>query len=440
MHKFDYSETTRQTMVPEVVSLLMTVQEYRGRMQVYRDGKPAVLEKLREVARVQSTAASNRIEGVVTTNARLKALMQQTTEPRNRSEEEIAGYRDVLNTIHENYRMIPLQPSIILQLHRDLYAYNGRGGEWKHTDNIIAETDARGRQRVRFEPVQAFQTPEAMECLCNAYRRKKQEGAVESLLLVPLFILDFLCIHPFPDGNGRMSRLLTTLLLNRSGYDVGRFISLEKLIDDAKDGYYGALQDSSEGWHENRGNYVPFVRYFMGILIKAYTELEARVKDAVPKSMRKPERVKALFDTALSPLSKAAPPPILEGSADLDGLADTHRSMRRDRSTGAAVIPQPYSAAMVILSARVRKYSVDQCCREAGSLSKLAIPLFIAYHPFQVQQVVVFLVGCLGACMDEVGIPARQLIRIRTQVVLRIGARGPRRLQPQPRRGKDEVA
>lgn len=344
MHKFDYSEIMRQVMEPAVVRLLMTVQEYSGRVQVYRDAKPAVLEKLREVARVQSTAASNRIEGVVTTNARLKALMQQTTEPRNRSEEEIAGYRDVLNTIHENYRMIPLQPSIILQLHRNLYAYCGRGGEWKRTDNIIAETDARGHQRVRFEPVQAFQTPEAMEALCKAYREAEQQGAVEPLLLVPLFILDFLCIHPFFDGNGRMSRLLTTLLLNRSGYDVGRYISLEKIIDDAKEGYYGALQGSSAGWHENKGDYTPFVRYFLGVLVKAYSELEARVKDAVPKSMSKPERVKALFATALAPLSKAA---IAEKCPDIS-LITIERALRNLQAQGHIVrIGQGRSSAYV---------------------------------------------------------------------------------------------
>lgn len=318
MHLFDdsigESAALQRVMEPEVVRLLMQVQELKGRVHVRMQGAPSVLETLREVAMIQSTGASNRIEGIVTTKARLQSLMQQKTAPRNRSEEEIAGYRDVLNTIHEHYAYIPPQPSYILQMHRDLYAYGGRGGSWKLTDNIVAETDAGGVSRVRFEPVPAYQTERAAESLCNAFQRALQGGKVEPLVLIPIFILDFLCIHPFFDGNGRMSRLLTTLLLYRSGYDVVRYISLEQLIDNTKEGYYHALQSSSVDWHDNGNDYVPFVRYFLGLLIKAYGELEERLTLATSHERSKPDRIRALFESSLVPLSKAD---IAERCADI---------------------------------------------------------------------------------------------------------------------------
>lgn len=305
MHIFDYDTPLKKLLKPEVVRLLMQVQETKGRVHVHMQGTPAVLEKLREVAKVQSTGASNRIEGIVTTNARLQALMQQKTSPRNRSEEEIAGYRDVLNTIHEHYAYIPPLPSYILQMHRDLYAYCGKGGAWKTTDNVIAETDADGVSHIRFEPVPAYRTENAMEELCTAFQQAVRKGEAASLLLVPLFILDFLCIHPFFDGNGRMSRLLTTLLLYLCGYEVVRYISLEQLIDTAKEGYYGALQSSSAKWHDNENDYEPFVRYFLGIIIKAYAEMESRLESASTQGISKTDRVKAVFAGSLSPLSKA---------------------------------------------------------------------------------------------------------------------------------------
>lgn len=303
MHIFDYTEHPKRVMEPEVVRLLMQVSELKGRVQIHMEDTPALLDTLREVAKIQSTSASNRIEGICTTNERLLALMQQKTEPRNRSEEEIAGYRDVLSTIHEHYNYIPPLPSWILQMHRDLYAYNGRGGHWKTADNIIAETDAAGTKRVRFEPMPAHQTPEAMDFLCASFHQALEKGEFHALILIPMFILDFLCIHPFHDGNGRMSRLLTTLLLYRSGYDVGRYISLEQIIDNAKESYYGALHSGSLHWHDNNSDYVPFVRYFLGILTRAYSELNERLSAA--SNMSKPDRVRNLFANSLNPLSKS---------------------------------------------------------------------------------------------------------------------------------------
>lgn len=333
MHQFDYSKSALKVMEPEVVSLMMTVQEYKGRMRVREQDAPALLENLREIAKIQSTEASNRIEGIVTTSPRLKALVQQKTTPRNRSEEEIAGYRDVLNTVHENYQYISPLPSFILQMHRDLYAYSGRGGEWKRTDNIISETDARGNRHVRFEPVPAYRTADAMESLCSAFRDALQNRVAEPLVLIPLFILDFLCIHPFSDGNGRMGRLLTTLLLNRCGYDVGRYVSLEHIIDSAKEGYYGSLQASSAGWHGNKADYVPFVRYFLGVLVKAYAELESRMKDVGTAGISKPDRVKALFAQSLGPLKKSD---IVEKCPDIS-LITISRTLRALQGEGYIV-------------------------------------------------------------------------------------------------------
>lgn len=304
MHNFGYRETM-QFVGTDVLRMVTHLHEMKGRVEAQSEAAPKVMDALMGVARVQSTEASNRIEGIITTNARLKALMQQKTTPRNRSEEEIAGYRDVLATVHESHDYIEVVPNNILQMHRDLYSYSGRGGEWKAVDNQIVETDREGKQSIRFVPVPAFQTGEAVEQLCRSYREAVCAENAPPLLLIPMFVLDFLCIHPFADGNGRMSRLLTALLLYRSGYDVGRYVSLEKQIDNTKTEYYEALQLSSEGWHENKNDYAPFVRYFLGMLIKAYTELVDRLKLLAPRTRSKAERVRAALETSLKPLSKA---------------------------------------------------------------------------------------------------------------------------------------
>ena len=198
-------------------------------------------------------------------------MVSQKAEPRNRSEQEIAGYREVLSTIHEGYEYINPRPNIILQLHRDLYSYSqgGAGGSYKNSDNVIAETDAEGHQKARFIPVPAFQTAEAMEELCARFLEAWEADRIDKLILIPMFILDFLCIHPFNDGNGRMSRLLTLLLFYKAGYIVGKYVSMEMLIEKTKETYYEALQASSTGWHEGENSYEPFVKYYLGIMLKA---------------------------------------------------------------------------------------------------------------------------------------------------------------------------
>ena len=260
-----------------------------------------------EIAKIQSTKASNSIEGIYTSDERLHALVVEKTEPRNRSEEEIAGYREVLTSIHENYEYISIRPNNLLQLHRDLYSFGGKevGGRFKNTDNIIAETDREGKEHIRFKPVPAFQTPEAIEDLCQAFNEALDKSEYDALLLIPMFVLDFLSIHPFNDGNGRMSRLLTLLLLYRCGYIVGKYISIEMLIEKTKETYYEALKESSIGWHNNQNEYQPFVNYYLGIIIKAYQEFQDRVDHLHGKAMSKPERIRQFFNKRLGKITKS---------------------------------------------------------------------------------------------------------------------------------------
>ena len=255
---------------------------------------------------IQSTGASNRIEGIYTTDKRLKELVSQKAEPRNRSEEEIAGYREVLAMIHESYEYIVPRSNMILQLHRDLYSFSrgAVGGNYKNSDNLIAEIDSEGHEKVRFIPVPAFQTAEAVEELCNRFWEAWEADYIDKLILIPMFVLDFLCIHPFNDGNGRMSRLLTLLLFYKAGYIVGKYISMEMLIEKTKETYYEALQASSGDWHENENAYEPFVRYYLGVTLKAYNEFENRVEHLKNRSLSKPDRIKALIDQKIGKITK----------------------------------------------------------------------------------------------------------------------------------------
>ena len=227
--------------------------------------------------------------------------------PQSRSEKEIAGYRDVLATIHESHDYIPPKPTVILQLHRDLYKFSGKsiGGSFKNSDNVIDEERPDGRKIVRFEPVSAWETPGAMAALCDAFQTAAQDAELDPLLLIPIFILDFLCIHPFNDGNGRMSRLLTLLLLYRSGYIVGKYISIEKLISDTKETYYEALQASSYNWHEGTNDYAPFVTYMLGILTAAYRDFESRIELLTTKGLSKPDRVREIIKNHLGKITKS---------------------------------------------------------------------------------------------------------------------------------------
>jgi len=279
MRAFDYTTLQNRQWDSEILGLVAQIHEYKGRQEMYLRQKPAVLDKLVEIAKVQSTEASNKIEGIVTTSTRIQQLCAEKTTSRNRDEEEIMGYRDVLNTIHENYEYIPIRSSYILQLHRDLYKYSARdiGGRFKSTQNVIAETRPDGSQFVRFTPLDPFETPVAIDAICDSFCKVIDSCVIDPLVLIPVFINDFLCIHPFNDGNGRMSRLLTTLLLYRCGYVVGRYISLENKIEKTKATYYDVLDSCGIGWHEGENDPTPFIKYLLGIILVVYREFESRV-------------------------------------------------------------------------------------------------------------------------------------------------------------------
>ena len=307
MRTLNYKTEYQKLLSPEIVSYLAQIHEQKGQQNLFIEAQKDALSELLEIAKIQSTEASNRIEGIITTDDRLKKIVMNKTTPKGRSEREIAGYRDVLNTIHENYDFIPVRPGMILQLHRDLYKFSNSaiGGSFKNSDNIIAEELPDGTKRVRFQPVPAWETSEAMDSLCSALQEALSDPELDPLLLMPMFILDFLCIHPFNDGNGRMSRLLTLLLLYRSGYFVGKYISLERLIADSKETYYEVLQDSSTGWHEGTNDYLPFVRYMLGIVIAAYREFVSRVDVLITRGLSKPERVREIIRSTTGKITKA---------------------------------------------------------------------------------------------------------------------------------------
>ena len=306
MRTLDYKKEYQKLLSPEIVSFLAQIHEQKGQQNLFIEAHKDALSELLEIAKIQSTEASNRIEGIITTDDRLKKIVLDKTTPKGRNEREIAGYRDVLNTIHENYDFIPVRPNMILQLHRDLYKYSNLaiGGSFKNSDNIIAEELPDGTKRVRFQPVPAWETSEAMDILCSTFVDALADPELDSLILIPMFILDFLCIHPFNDGNGRMSRLMTLLLLYQSGYFVGKYISIERLIADSKETYYEVLQESSAGWHEGTNDYLPFVRYMLGIVVAAYREFTSRVDILITRGLSKPERVREIIHSTTGRITK----------------------------------------------------------------------------------------------------------------------------------------
>lgn len=316
MRMFDYSVIPDELMNHELVNLVSAIHEHKGKQELFIEAKPDILEAMLEIAKIQSTGASNRIEGIYTSDERLNALIKYKAEPRSRSEQEIVGYREVLSLIHENYDYMMPRTNVILQMHRDLYRFSpsSMGGKFKDSDNVIAETTPTGQKRTRFQPLSAFETPEAVNRLTSTFIDAVNAEKYDPLFLIPMFILDFLCIHPFNDGNGRMSRLLTLQLLYRSGYIVGKYISIEMIIEKTKETYYDVLQESSINWHEGRNTCVPFVKYYLEIILSAYKEFSSRVTLMQNRSLSKPERIRALFDSTLQKLSKRM---ILEKCPDI---------------------------------------------------------------------------------------------------------------------------
>ncbi|MCK4776710.1 MAG: Fic family protein [Candidatus Krumholzibacteria bacterium] len=283
---------------PRQASALKKIGEYKGMQALFARQTPEVLESLRRVARIESNESSNRIEGVTAPPDRVRALVLDDTKPRDRSEQEIAGYRDVLETIHDSGDYMALSIHSIKQLHAKMYSYQPEdGGQWKHVDNKIIESNPDGSiKEIRFEPVAAAETEGTMEELVRDYDLAINQYHLEPLIVIPLTILDFLCIHPFLDGNGRMSRLLTLLLLYHADIQVGRFISLERVIEDSKATYYESLKASSQKWHEGAHDPYPWINYFWGILLKAYHEFEERVGEIRSKKLSKTEQIRMAIE------------------------------------------------------------------------------------------------------------------------------------------------
>lgn len=270
----------RQPIPQNLVRTIRLLGEYKGREEMFKRQSPQALETLRQAALILSTESSNRIEGVTAPRDRIVKLVGRKAKPRDRSEQEIAGYRDVLSTMHARHADMKFGVGLVLQLHRDLFKFTTEnGGRWKSVSNEIAQVRADGTKTVRFKPVAAHLTEEAMRTLHERFARLWESGEVEPLLLIPAYVLDFLCIHPFRDGNGRMARLLSLLLLYQAGYEVGRFISLELMVEDSKDGYYDSLYQCSQGWHESKHPLLPWWEYFLGVmLLAAYREFEKRTE------------------------------------------------------------------------------------------------------------------------------------------------------------------
>ena len=278
MRTFNYSKISEQKWDSELLGLIAGIYKEAGKQEMYLKQRPEELEKLVEIAKVQSTESSNAIEGIVTTNTRIRQIVVDKTTPKNRDEQEIAGYRDVLNIIHESFDAIPITPNYILQLHKILYSHmnNPAAGRTKSVQNYISATYPDGSTITLFTPLDPIETPTALESICNEFNRVIGNNELEPLIAIPIFIHDFLCIHPFNDGNGRMSRLLTTLLLYRSGFYVGKYISLEAKIAKNKDLYYDALGKAQNGWHEGNADAVPFIKYLLGTILAAYKDFEDR--------------------------------------------------------------------------------------------------------------------------------------------------------------------
>ena len=305
MRDFNYTQLKNYKWDSDIVRYMTGIYNEAGKQELYLKQQPERLEKLVDIAKIQSTEASNEIEGIVTTNTRIKQLVAEKTTPKNRNEQEIAGYRDVLNIIHESFDAIPITPNYILQLHKILYQHmnNPMAGRTKSIQNYISSTYPDGHTEILFTPLSPFETGNALDSICEQYNLVIGNMEVDPLIAIPVFIHDFLCIHPFNDGNGRMSRLLTTLLLYRSGFYVGKYISLEAKIAKDKDLYYDALKQSQEGWHTGEEDILPFVKYLLSTILSAYKDFADRYA-LVETKMSALETVKKACDYKIGRFSK----------------------------------------------------------------------------------------------------------------------------------------
>ena len=307
MRRFDYSFLNNGLLPANLVNLTANISALKTMAGVRKDEFTQIFTELEAVARVQSIKSSNAIEGIVTSDERIAAIVNQNSAPLNHNEAEIAGYRDALNEIHLGYQHIDFRESDILRLHEIMMTFTGYeyGGQYKTDDNVILEVDSEGNRRIRFRPTPANETAKAMEQLVLAYMEARSNANINQLLLIPCVILDFLCIHPFRDGNGRMSRLLSLLLLYKSGFDAGKYVSFEEQINNYKAYYYESLRESSEGWDSNKNSYFPFIENFLSTLYMCYKELDKRFAVLNGKKITKTARIEATVLNSLTPLSKS---------------------------------------------------------------------------------------------------------------------------------------
>ena len=314
MHIFDYTTVIEHLLSPEIMTLIANIHEYKGRQDYLLNAKDEVLDALIEVSREKSVAASNRIEGVSTPDYRLRDLFDEDAEPRDEDELAICAYRECFTSVLANYGSMQPTPESILALHKQLFSHLPSGGTWKSEDSAITEMDGEGRESALFRTVTAADTPLAMNLLCDAYSKAIDLGRFNPLLLAVVFVFDFLCIHPFQDGNGRMSRLLSLLLTCRSGYMVGKYVSVDKIVEETRADYYEALRASSRGWHENANNLKPYVEYMLGVILKAYHEFAARLDGLVYEHTSKSDRIRNVIAAAEGAISKRE---ILEKCPDI---------------------------------------------------------------------------------------------------------------------------
>lgn len=307
MRIFDYSFLNNGLLPASLLNLTSNIASLRTMAGVRRGEYAQVFTELEAVAKIQSVKGSNEIEGIITSDERIRAIVNQNSAPLNHNEAEIAGYRDALNEIHLGYEHLDLRRRDILRLHEIMMSFTGYefGGQYKKEDNYILEVDASGNRKIRFRPTPAEETEQAMEQLEFAYLEAKDDANINQLLLIPCVILDFLCIHPFRDGNGRMSRLLSLLLLYKNGFDAGKYVSFEEQINEYKAYYYEALKQSSTGWDANENNYFPFLENFLSTLYQCYKELDKRFAVVHGKRITKKARVEATVLNNLTPISKA---------------------------------------------------------------------------------------------------------------------------------------
>lgn len=307
MRKFDYSFLDNGLLPANLINLTSNISSLKTMAGVRKDEYAKIFTELEAVAKIQSIKSSNEIEGIITSDERIAEIVNQNSAPLNHNEAEIAGYRDALNEIHLGYEHIDFRERDILRLHEIMMSFTGYefGGRYKTDDNVILEVDADGSRKVRFRPTTAEETAAAMEQLELAYMEARDDANINQLLLIPCVILDFLCIHPFRDGNGRISRLLSLLLLYKNGFDAGKYVSFEEQINAYKAYYYDSLKQSSTGWDTNENSYFPFIENFLSTLYMCYKELDKRFAVVHSKRITKKARIEATVLNSLTPISKA---------------------------------------------------------------------------------------------------------------------------------------